>query len=174
MQRAILLFFIVLPFSAIPLKAHSKIRHNQKMTRFSATVISCHDGDTCRVKFRDETIKIRFAGIDAPEIGQVEGNSSKEFLESKILKKTIDLDCQGKSYDRLVCQVYLEGADINEEMVRQGYALDYAAFSKGKYKVLMEAAKRNKIGIWRSLFKSPFCTRHEKDKNCLSDALYNQ
>ena len=78
-----------------------------------------------------------------------------------------------KNHMTAVCQVFLEGKDINEDMVRQGYALDYEKYSSEKYKFLMASAKNNKIGIWKALMLSPFCKRHEKDRNCLTDSFYN-
>lgn len=152
----------------------TEVRHNQEISKFSASIISCHDGDTCKAEVKGRTVKIRLAGIDAPEIAQLEGVEAKKYLESKILKKTLQFDCKGKSYDRIVCFLSLDGLDINEEMVRNGFAFDYQKFSKGKYRTLMETAQRKKIGIWKTLQKSPFCTRHPKSKTCVSNPLFNQ
>lgn len=158
----------------VPTKSFAGARHNQEISKFSASVISCHDGDTCKVEVKGQTVKIRLAGIDAPEIEQPEGVDAKKFLESKVLKKTIEFDCKGKSYDRIVCLLKIDGLDINEEMVRNGYAFDYKKFSQGKYQTLMKTAQRKKIGIWKTLQKSPFCTRHPETKTCLSNPFFNQ
>lgn len=161
-------------FCHLTARGASEARHNQEIEKFSATVSSCHDGDTCKADVNGRTVKIRIAGIDAPEIEQAEGVEAKNFLESKVVKKAIQFDCKGKSYDRIICVLSLNGLDIGEEMVRSGFAFDYQKFSKGKYKSLMETARRKKIGIWKTLQKSPFCTRHPKAKTCLSDPFFNQ
>lgn len=167
------LITLVFSLSFIPVQA-SEVRHNQEISKFSALIIGCHDGDTCKAEVKGRTVKVRLAGIDAPEINQAEGLEAKNFLESKILKKTLEFNCKGKSYDRIVCNLMLEGLDINEEMVRSGFAFDYQKFSNGKYRTLMETAQRKKIGIWKTLQKSPFCTRHAKSKACLTNAFFNQ
>ena len=168
------MLLVALVFSLNLLPAKAEVRHNQEISKFSASIISCHDGDTCNADVKGRTVKIRLAGIDAPEIEQSEGLEAKKFLESKILKKTVEFDCKGKSYDRIVCFISLDGLDINEEMVRSGFAFDYQKFSGGKYKTLMETAQRKKIGIWKTLLKSPFCTRHPNSKSCIVNALFNQ
>lgn len=164
---------LIFSLSLLPIHA-SEVRHNQEISKFSAVILSCHDGDTCKAEVKGRIVKIRLAGIDAPEIEQAEGLAAKNFLESKILKKTVEFDCKGQSYDRIVCNLTLEKLNINEEMVRSGFAFDYEKFSSGKYKTLMESAQRKKIGIWKTLQKSPFCTRHAKSKGCQTNAFFNQ
>ncbi len=173
-HRILILTSFILLLSLSPDAATAEVRHNQEISKFKAQVSSCHDGDTCKAEVNGRTVKIRLAGIDAPEIEQPEGLEAKKFLESLILKKTVVFDCKGKSYDRIVCLLSLDGVNINEEMVRRGFAFDYQKYSNGKYKILMETAQNNKTGIWKTLRKSPFCTRHAKSKACLSNSFYNQ
>ncbi len=168
------LIALVLSLYLLVVQGKAEVGHNQEISKFKALVISCHDGDTCKAEVKGRTVNVRLAGIDAPEIEQAEWLAAKNFLESKILKKTLEFNCNGKSYDRIVCYLTLEGLDINEEMVRSGFAFDYQKFSNGKYRTLMEAAQRKKIGIWKTLQKSPFCTRHAKAKACLTNAFFNQ
>jgi micrococcal nuclease len=162
------LFFITLN------QAESRIRHSKAVKTFQAQILSCHDGDTCRAKYKNETIKIRLAGIDAPEIKQFEGKAAKRQLEAMVAGKEVRLECNGKSYDRLTCVVWLNELEINEEMVKRGFAFDSPKYSKGKYAQAMSSAKSQKVGIWKTILISPFCTRHKNNLNCKTDLLYNQ
>ena len=83
-------------------------------------VCSVHDGDTFTTCAGN---KIRLFGIDAPELRQRFGKESRNELASLVLERNVELDCGGKSYDRLTCQVTLDGKNINAEMVRSGLPL---------------------------------------------------
>ena len=105
---------------------------------YDATVVSIYDGDTIRVNIdlgfniwlNNEPV--RFLGINAPELKGSErdkGLKSKEWLESKIppgtkiLLKT-EKDAQEK-YGRYLGTIYLDGINLNEEMIKQGFAKPY-------------------------------------------------
>ena len=159
---------------SLQLQAKSKTRHSQKVKSFEAEIISCHDGDTCKAVYKKEKIKIRFSGIDAPEIKQREGKLSKQYLNELLAGKTVNLECNGKSYDRLTCTVFLGAVEINQQMVDKGFAFDSPKYSKGKYQQAMMQAKSAQLGIWKTIQTSPFCTRHVNNAKCKADSLYNQ
>lgn len=165
---------IIALFFTTQLQAKSKTRHAQKIKKFDVEIISCHDGDTCKAKYKNEKIKIRFSGIDAPEIKQSEGKLAKKYLNDLLVDKTVQLECNGKSYDRLTCLVFLNGIEINQQMVDKGFAFDSPKYSKGKYQQAMLQAQTAKLGIWKSIETSPFCTRHKNNAKCKTDSLYNQ
>lgn len=168
-------FLIILAlFFTTQLEAKSKTRHSQKIKKFDAEIINCYDGDTCKAKYKNEKIKIRFSGIDAPEIKQREGKLAKKYLNDLLADKTVQLECDGKSYDRLTCLVFLDGAEINQQMVDKGFAFDSPKYSKGKYQQAMLQAQNAKLGIWKTIETSPFCTRHKNNAKCKTDSLYNQ
>ena len=48
---------------------------------------SIYDGDTLRVVRGDEELKIRFCGIDAPELKQPLGIESRDYLRSEAMPK---------------------------------------------------------------------------------------
>ena len=108
------------------------------------------DGDTIVV----DKIKVRLAGIDAPELDQPWGQKSKWAMVKLCKGQTIRVELTGEtSYDRLVGTCYLpDGRDIGEEIVKQGLALDGGHFSKGKYQHLEHPEIRRKLknyGRWR-------------------------
>jgi len=47
-------------------------------------VLSIHDGDTIKVEKDGITEKVRFCGIDAPEISQPLGKESRDYLRSLV------------------------------------------------------------------------------------------
>ncbi|MCF6445903.1 thermonuclease family protein [Nereida sp. MMG025] len=108
------------------------------------------DGDTIVVS----KIKVRLAGIDAPELDQPWGQKSKWAMVKLCKGNVIDVALTGEtSYDRLVGTCYLsDGTDVGAELIKQGLALDGGHFSKGKYRHLEPDGIRRKLkyyGRWR-------------------------
>jgi micrococcal nuclease len=131
------------------------------------TVTKVFDGDTIQVVTPEQTkIKVRLYGIDAPETekinrrtgkiikrGQPYGVESHEALTSMILGKYVGLDIISVDrYKRLVGIVRLDGRNINEEMLREGYAEAYIEYLhepfKGRFISLQKEARRFKKGMW--------------------------
>jgi endonuclease YncB( thermonuclease family) len=57
--------------------------------------------------------RVRIANYDAPELSAVEGEAAKLKLSNLILGKPVELkNCVNTSFDRLVCDVYLDGSNI--------------------------------------------------------------
>ncbi|WP_314989084.1 thermonuclease family protein [uncultured Campylobacter sp.] len=115
----------------------------------SVKVIKVSDGDTITVLQGKQQIKVRLFGIDAPEIKQPYGKKSKQFLANLIAGEVVEVDENGKDrYKRTIGTIYLNGADINAQMVENGYAWAYRKFSK-KYTAQESKAKSQKLGLWR-------------------------
>ena len=115
----------------------------------SGKVISIHDGDTITILQNKTQIKVRLFGIDAPELKQPYGKKSKQFLANLIAGEVVEVDENGKDrYKRMIGTVYLNGADINAQMVENGYAWAYRKFSK-KYTAHESKAKSQRLGLWR-------------------------
>lgn len=82
------------------------------------------DGDT--IELADGT-RIRYIGINTPEVGQPGGKEATEangaLVEGKKVRLEYDIQKQDK-YGRTLAYVYLEDGTIfvNAELVRQGYA----------------------------------------------------
>lgn len=135
---------------------------------------ACHDGDTCHVQINGRIAKVRFYGIDAPEISQKYGPQARDFTRSLVQGKKLILQCRGASFERIVCTLYQGRKNINAEIVKYGWAFDFPVFSKGKYQPLEEAAHEKEIGIWRDDQRliSPYCYRHQEAKICKTDRLF--
>ena len=117
---------------------------------FSGKVVSIHDGDTITILTQErQQIKVRLFGIDAPELKQPYGKKSKQFLANLIAGEVVEVEESGKDrYKRMIGTIYLNGADINAQMVENGYAWAYRKFSK-KYTAQESKAKSQRLGLWR-------------------------
>ena len=142
---------------ALPASEHSGYR-----TKSTGVVEQVTDGDTVLIRPADgkKPYRCRLYGIDAPEKGnekregQQYGGEAEEALEKLIGGKTVKILLTGeKTYNREVCIIYLNGADINLEMIKLGYAWAYRKFLKSEhsrdYITAETDAKRKKLGLWR-------------------------
>jgi len=114
-------------------------------------VVGVSDGDTITVLSADkQQIKIRLAGIDAPESSQAFGNRAKQALAEKVAGRTIEVVEQSKDrYGRKVADLYLEGRWINLELVAEGWAWHYRQYSKDQRLADAEATARQAgLGLW--------------------------
>lgn len=104
------------------------------------------DGDTIII----DNVRLRLAGIDAPELDHPWGNQSKWALVQLCKGQTVTARLRPElSYDRVVAECYLpDGRDLAAELVRRGLALDWPKFSGGKYRHLEPADARRKL--WRA------------------------
>lgn len=89
------------------------------------------DGDTIVV---GEDLRVRLLGINCPEKGEKYYQEAKEFLEMIILNKTIFIEFFGKDlYYRELGFVFLDGKNVNLELVDEGYANFYFPSGRDKY-----------------------------------------
>lgn len=133
-----------------------------------ATVKNVVDGDTIVVDIDGAEKKVRFVGIDAPEMSTPKGNTSKKFTEDAILNKTVYLEkdvSEVDKYDRLLRYIWLispNGIEINENTVREnmlngkmvasGMAASKTYSPDTKYQNILDKlqtdAINNKLGMW--------------------------
>ena len=70
-------------------------------------------------------------------------------MANLIAGKVVEVAENGKDrYKRAIGTIYLNGKDINAQMVESGYAWAYRKFSK-KYTAQESKAKSQKLGLWR-------------------------
>ena len=119
------------------------------------------DGDT--IVLNGE--KIRFSGIDTPELKQTCmngdekvfcGKSAKILLIKKIGNETPECISEGKdAYKRTLAECFVNGKSLSVFLVRSGYAFAYRKYSK-KFIKDEEFAKANKLGMWAMTFQYPW------------------
>ena len=127
------------------------------------------DGDTIHIKSN----KIRLHGIDAPETKQTCkindevwfcGKQSTKELKNLINKQEVkcitnDVDI----YNRFVAICYVNEININQWMVKSGWAIAYRYYSTD-YIIEEKYARDNELGIWKSEFLKPYAYR-KQNKN---------
>ena len=127
----------------------------------SGQVVKISDGDTITILTQEkQQVKVRLYGIDAPEKKQPYGQKSKQFLSNLIAGRSVEIQEKGKDrYKRVLGIVYLDGQDINEQMVLNGYAWAYVKYSKIYAKQELKARSQN-LGLWRDKPIPPWVFRH--------------
>ena len=125
------------------------------------------DGDTIHI----EKNKIRLHGIDAPEIDQTCTIKDKVWncgIESSLeLKKLIldnNISCVVSDidkYNRYIAECFINNQNINELMVKNGWAIAYRYYSLD-FIDDEEIAKNNKAGIWKGEFLDPYLFRKQQ------------
>ena len=95
--------------------------------------------------------KIRLNGIDAPESHQAFGNVSKKHLSSLVFGKDVRVKYKSRDkYGRILGTIYIDGLDINLEMLRAGLAWHYKRFdSTPEYAQAESEARQNRCGLWQ-------------------------
>ncbi len=115
-------------------------------------VIAVKDGDTIDLLQGGQTVKVRLYGVDSPEKNQDYGQKAKDFTSQLAFGKQVRLIAHNKDrYGRTVGTIILpDGRNLNEELVRNGYAWHYKEYSKDKNLENLEAdARRFKRGLWQ-------------------------
>ena len=132
---------------------------------FSNNLFASHvtviDGDTIRLG----DVKIRFSGIDAPEINQTCvasegkvacGKISRDLLIEKVTNNKISCTDEGKDfYGRVLGECFVNGESLSSYLVREGFAFAYRKYSN-KYMEDEEYAKFNELGMWSMEFQYPW------------------
>ena len=114
-------------------------------------VLSVSDGDTVTINDHGEKRKLRLYGIDAPEKDQEYGMESRQYLYDRIQGKDINIDFISKDrYGRDISVIYMNGDNINEAMVKEGYAWWYQDYAKEdlQYREYEKKAREDRKGLW--------------------------
>ena len=140
------------------------------------------DGDTLEIHGK----RIRLWGIDSPESNQLcRGDDSIQYrcgakaandLDSFLNKRPIDcVSVSLDQYRRTVAVCSIDGVDLAEWLVRNGLALDWPTYSKGKYDKAQRDADHAGRGMWAGSYVEPWlfraCIRQGgKPGDCSDDA----
>ena len=123
--------------------------------------IKITDGDTIRINGE----KIRFSGIDTPELRQTCLKqeikvlcriTAKQILIDKIADNKIVCIREGKDqYKRTLAECFINNESLSSYLVKNGYAFAYRRYSK-KFITDEDFARTNKIGMWSMEFDYPW------------------
>ena len=119
------------------------------------------DGDTIHLNGE----KIRFMGIDTPELKQICikddvenscGITAKKILINKIGNDTVKCIIKGKDqYKRTLAECFVKNESLSVYLVRRGYAFAFRRYSV-KFIEDEDYARVNKIGMWSMQFDYPW------------------
>ena len=119
------------------------------------------DGDTIHLNGE----KIRFSGIDTPELKQTClkegiqnpcGVTAKQILIGKIGNNNVKCISEGKDqYKRILAECFVNNESLSSYLVRSGYAFAYRKYSK-KFIPDEDYARINKLGMWSMEFDYPW------------------
>jgi uncharacterized repeat protein (TIGR02543 family) len=119
------------------------------------------DGDTIEVSIGESIYKVRYIGLDAPEIahypqpaecfGKEASDKNSELVEGKTLRLEKDVS-ETDQYGRLLRYVWVGDIFVNDYLVRQGYAYAHTYPPDVEHQEQLTQAQReareNNRGLW--------------------------
>ena len=131
------------------------------INQVKSQTIKIVDGDTIHLNGE----KIRFTGIDTPELKQTChkegakdscGVTAKQLLIDKIGNNNVKCISEGKDqYKRTLAECFVNNESLSSYLVRNGYAFAYRRYSK-KFVADEDYARINKLGMWSMEFDYPW------------------
>lgn len=125
-----------------------------RSNRDEAKVVYVEDGDTV---FLDDGRKIRYIGIDTPEVGEPFYLEATNKNKALVLKKRVTLEYDRQKidpYGRILAYVFVDGKQVNKELLKEGYAKVKIFPPNVKYRESFQEiealAQKNHKGIWNS------------------------
>jgi micrococcal nuclease len=119
------------------------------------------DGDTITVRGTSGEMTVRLVGIDAPEVshrkrepGQPFSQQATKHLAGMVLNKSVTIKEYGHDrYGRTLAVVFLDGKNVNLEMVKAGFAEVYRGehakgFDPAPYLETEKKARAEWKGMW--------------------------
>jgi len=105
----------------------------RELYNYTATVERIIDADTVEftidVGFKTYMrMNMRLAGIDAPEMKTQEGKDAKAWLEGQLPighEVTLSVYKVADKYGRYLAYVTYNGTDMNQELIKNGHAVEY-------------------------------------------------
>jgi micrococcal nuclease len=127
-------------------------------------VVRVVDGDPIVVKYGGKYEKVRMLCVNTPESVHPNekqnipmGKVASRYTQKKLIGKFVDLEFELKrlrgNYGRLLAHVFVDGQNLNLDLVRQGLSPYYTKYGKiEKYDVEFRAAekkaRKEKLNIW--------------------------
>ena len=143
------LFFIVIP--AIALAGQYQ-------------VIRIVDGDTIVIKYGGKYEKVRMLCVNTPESVHPDkkqnipmGKVASRYTQKNLIGKSVDLEFEIKklrgNYGRLLAYVFVDGQNLNLDLVRQGLSPYYTKYGESEkydaeFRVAEKQARKEKLNIW--------------------------
>lgn len=146
--------------------------------RIPVKYLKTSDGDTMRVELNGENVRVRFLGINTPEVSgedKVEepfGNEALAYTKKKLdnaKKIEIEYDAVADHEDRFgrhLAWIWVDDKLFEIELLEQGLAKTYMLKNNYQYaselKAAEEKAQKAKIGVWTEEEESTVSTSETK------------
>lgn len=143
------LFFIIIPTIALAGQYH---------------VVRVVDGDIIVIRYNGKYEKVRLLCVDTPESVHPDkkqnipmGKVAARYTQRKLIGKSVDLEFELKrlrgNYGRLLAYVFVDGQNLNLDLVRQGLSPYYTKYGKSEkydaqFRVAEKQARKEKLNIW--------------------------
>ena len=129
----------------------------------AGVVVRVVDGDTIHVRLGDRVEKVRYIGVNTPEIhhptrGHEPGGDealrvNEELVSGKRVRLELDVQSRDR-YNRLLAYVWVGDVMVNAELVRRGFAqvmtIPPNVRHQGLFLRLERAARTEGRGLWRT------------------------
>lgn len=119
----------------------------------SGTVSRFIDGDTVEVRFKQGDVQVRLHAIDTPDMEQAFYAEANAELRRLIGDQPVSLVTATADRGRLGAVIFVDGEDVNAEMIRNGYAYAYRKYlglvdADARYCDLEHEARVAGRGLW--------------------------
>lgn len=129
----------------------------------AGVVVRVVDGDTIHVRLGDRVEKVRYIGVNTPELhhptkGREPGGEEAARVNGELVagkRVRLELDVQSRDrYGRLLAYVWVDDLMVNAELVRRGYAQVMTVPPNVRHQrlflILEREARAGGRGLWRS------------------------
>jgi endonuclease YncB( thermonuclease family) len=124
------------------------------------SVAEVFDGDSFNLQAKGgQIVRVRIAGIDAPEKTQPYSNKAKDSLTELLQSDSIGLQpVKVDAYDRWVANVSIGDRDLGLAQIRRGYAWYFVRYKKDiseaqqqRYAEAERSARNARLGLWAGI-----------------------
>jgi len=127
-------------------------------------VVKVVDGDTIAIRYNGKYEKIPLLCVDTPESVHPDkkqnipmGKVAARYTQKKLIGKSVNLEFELKrlrrNYGRLLAYVFVDGKNLNLDLVRQGFSSYYTKYGKSEkcvaeFRAAEKQARKDKLNIW--------------------------
>jgi micrococcal nuclease len=129
-----------------------------------ALVVRVVDGDTIHVRVRNRVEKVRYIGVNTPELhhptrrqepgGREAHAANRKLVEGKRVRLELDVQSRDR-YGRLLAYVWIDGTMVNAELVRLGFAQVMTVPPNVRHQALFLELQRDAREAGRGLWALP-------------------
>ena len=139
------------------LMAFTALAESATTPALQGQIVRVSDGDTVTLQSETGTLKIRLAGIDAPESRMPHGQEAKAHLAAMVLGKEVQAIVHKKDrYGRTIATLMLNTKDVNLAMLQAGMAWHYKQYEREQtasaaaaYAQSETKARTQGVGLWQ-------------------------